>query len=463
MRARALRGIPILLVVAAFHAESASRDEPWRLGEMLHAPSWLTIEGSERLRYEYLDNTFRVLDPGADDYLVSRLRLHVRADGRHLYGGIEFQDSRGWFDEPFTPVGTDDVNVLEPLQAYLGYRGSSLFAEGDGLDLQVGRFTLDVGSRRLLARNRFRNTTSSFTGLSLTWTSPGQVVLRSFLTMPSTRLPNTLEPERLRSNEFELDQDQPDHVFWGLHVSGVTLPLSIDSEWYLYGLREDDRPGVPTRNRDLATAGLRLQKNSARWAGEVEVAYQFGETRATAAPADLADLDHRAWFAHAELTRQYAGRWQPRIIFRYDYASGDRDPGDGRFERFDTLFGDRRWEFGPTGIYGALTRSNIQSPGVALRLRPASDLDLRLDYRAAWLASKKDAMPTAGLWDPGGNSGAFIGQQVDARVNWQVVQDSLAVELGAAYLFKGEFLRDAPNAPPSSDTVYLYLASTLTF
>jgi len=449
----------LYVVAPAVPAGAAER----RLADIVHPPSWLTIEGSERLRYEYLDNTFRILDPGTDDYLVSRLRLNVRATGRHFYAGVEVQDSRGWLDETLTPVGTDDVNVLEPLQLYAGYRSGGVFREGDSLDVQLGRITMDVGSRRLIARNRFRNTTNAFTGLNVRWKAPGGASLQAFFTAPSTRLPGTLEAERLRSNEFELDEDRFDHRFWGLDVSQVTLPGDVDSEWYLYGLREADRPGVPTRNRDFVTAGLRLLRKSGDWAYELEAAYQTGESRATGAAGDLDDLDHRAWFVHVEGTRSLAGRWQPRLIFRYDYASGDRDPADGRIERFDTLYGDRRWEFGPTGIYGALTRSNIQSPGVALRLQLAASLDARLDYRAAWLASKSDALVTGGVRDPAGNSGSFVGHQFDARLNWQAIAGSLTVEAGAAQLFKGEFLRNAPNAPPPSDTIYLYLATTLAF
>ena len=91
------------------------------------------------------------------------------------------------------------------------------------------------------------------------------------------------------------------------------------------------------------------------------------ETGAFPSPVDVTDLDHRAWFVHLDATRKLPGAWQPRVILRFDYASGDEDPDDGEWNRFDTLFGDRRWEFGPTGIYGALTRSNILSPGAALR------------------------------------------------------------------------------------------------
>jgi hypothetical protein len=180
-------------------------------------------------------------------------------------------------------------------------------------------------------------------------------------------------------------------------------------------------------------------------------------------PIDATDLDHRAWFAHLEITRKMTGDWEPRVIFRFDYASGDDDPDDGEFNRFDTLFGARRWEFGPTGIYGALARSNILSPGIALRLKPRPAIELRADYRPAWLASDRDFLTTTGLRDRDGNSGSFVGHQVDARCLWQPQASNFSVDVTVAYLWKGEFLKNAPAAPPPSDTLYAYISTTLTF
>ena len=433
-----------------------AQESGWRLHSAIGSPSWLTVAGSYRLRYEYMDNTFRILDPGQDELLVSRLRLHLRANGERFYAGFELEDSRAWLHSALTPVGTDDVNVLEPLQAYVGYRTPDL-------DIQLGRMTMDVGSRRLVSRNRMRNTTNAFTGIDIRWSRPDSFGVQAFFTMPVARLPNNLERNRLLDNDFELDQEHSDRIFWGLHLSDVSIGYGLDTDWYLYGIREEDRPGLPTRNRDFLSAGLRLRKTTDTWAFELESVIQDGKTRFSILPTDVTDLDHRAWFAHLELTRKLAGDWEPRVIFRFDYASGDDDPDDGEFNRFDTLYGDRRWEFGPTGIYGPLTRSNTLGPGIALRLQPSSSVDLRADYRAAWLASDRDFLPTAALWDPNGDSGSFIGHQLDLRWRWRPGATSVSVEFGAAYLWKGEFLKNAPGAPPPANTVYAYFSTMLTF
>ena len=442
----------VLLCAGVTQAQSASAQ-----GESAAAsPDWFSLSGSFRLRYESLDNTFRRVDPGHDEMLVSRLLVHAKASGERLYGGFELEDSRAWLHNDESPLGTDDVNVLEPLQAYVGYRT-------DGLDIQVGRMTMDVGSRRLVSRNRMRNTINSFTGGRVRWSSAGGVGWDAFLTMPVARLPNNQKRDRLEDNKFDLDQEHWERILWGLHVSAPTNSNGLGTEGYLIGIREKDRPGLPTRNRDFVTAGVRAHQARDLWAYEIETAFQYGKTRASTQPTDMNNLDHRAWFLHAEASRKLHGSWKPRVILRFDYASGDDDPNDGEFNRFDTLYGDRRWEFGPTGIYGALTRGNILSPGIALRSKPSPATDFRIDYRPAWLASDRDAMPTSGLRDPDGNSGSFIGHQVDLRWRWWSKSRKLSVDFTAAYLWKGEFLKNAPSAPPSSNTAYAYVSAAVAF
>ena len=445
-----------LLLALTFAAAAQAQGEAQTREPAAETPDLLSISGSFRLRYESMENTFRLIGPGHDELLLSRLLVHLRVNGERLYGGFELQDSRAWLHQDLTPVGTDDVNAIEPLRAYVGYRN-------EALDVQFGRMTLDVGSRRLVSRNRMRNTINAFTGVHARWSKPGGIGLQAFLTMPVARLPNNLERDRLRNNEFELDQEHWERILWGLRVSDVRIGERLDTEWYLFGIREKDRPSLPTRNRDFLTAGLRASKSGDVWAYELETAIQQGKSRASALPTDTMDLDHRAWFVHAEISRELQGSWEPRVILRFDYASGDKDPDDGEFNRFDTLYGDRRWEFGPTGIYGALTRSNILSPGVALRSKPGPSTDFRIDYRPAWLASDRDFMPTAALRDRDGNSGSFIGHQVDLRWRWWSASRNLTVDFTAAYLWKGEFLKNAPGAPPPSNTAYAYISTALAF
>lgn len=154
-------------------------------------------------------------------------------------------------------------------------------------------------------------------------------------------------------------------------------------------------------------------------------------------------------------------RGAPRLTLQYDYASGDGDPNDDRNGRFDTLYGARRFEFGPTGIFGVLARSNISSPGGGIELSPRPGWSLMAAYRAAWLASRRDALTTNGVRDPEGESGSFIGHLLETSLRVSLLPGNLGLELGGAHLFAGELLTS--QTPAVDDTTYGYVQTTLTF
>lgn len=448
-RIRALFG-----AVAVFLLNPAAAEEPWRLGNRLSTPDWLRVSGSYRLRYEWLDNSFRAVDPGTDNLLVWRLRLKAEARYDRFRAGVQLQDSRTWLEGTGTPLGTDDVNALEPIQMYVGVRGNNWLMSGDRVDITVGRFTMGMGSNRFIGEHIYRNTRDSSDGIRAIWTLDDGPRIQAFVTNPVDKLPGVLDRDGLRDADVEFDRDAST-VFWGAHVDDLKL-RGLDTELYVFGLDESDSSRRPTRNRSYLTTGFRLMEAIDDWAWEVELAYQFGEVRATPLPGDTTDLDHSAWMLHAHVGTELRGAWRPEIEFRYDYSSGDSRPGDGNNERFDSLYGPVRFDFGPTGIYGAIRRSNINSPGVYVNLHPAQNAVWMIGYRAAWLAERRDFFGASGVRDTTGNSGSFIGHQIETRYRWEILPGRFRFEAGGALLFKGEFLEDAPTAPPAGDTIYLY-------
>jgi hypothetical protein len=273
-----------------------------------------------------------------------------------------------------------------------------------------------------------------------------------------------MDPSSLLGNEAQFDSESFDLQFWGLHAQWPRLWLGGTGELYVFGLHENDAAGLPTRNRQLYTPGLRLSRPPAKgaWNFDFESAVQVGTLRATLLPADTTDLDHVAHFEHAEVGYTFDQAWSPRLDLLFDYASGDQSPSDQESNRFDTLFGSRRFEHGPTGIYGAFTRSNIQSPGCRMSLKPTSSFLAAIAYRPYWLASATDAWIT-GVRDPSGQSGSFIGHQLEARLRWDALPGNVGFEVGGALLFAGEFIRNVPGPTPAGDTTYGYASVDITF
>ncbi len=433
-------------------------------GPMLHdalrAPEELVTSGSIRARYETLDGQSRA-GFGASDELYSirsTVLAEYRGDGFRI--GAELFDSRAYGSEPGSAIGTGEVNTLELVQAYVGADLREPFGKGSKASVQLGRFTLNLGSRRLVAADDYRNTTNGYTGVRADLRLRDGSAATFIYTLPQVRLPD--DHPSILDNESHFDRESFDLRLWGGLFSKPRVLGQTMAEISYFRLQESDAPGRPTRNRDLHTLGARIIRDAAagKFDYEAEGFYQFGSIRASLAPG-AAELDVSAWFLHLDAGYSFAGPLKPRLSVEYDYASGD---GSGRgFGRFDTLFGMRRADLAPAGIYAQIGRANISTPGVRLEVAPTPRVDGFVAYRAMWLADRTDAFSTTGVRDVTGRSGNFAGHQVEGRLRYWLVPKLLRGEINAAWLGKGRFLRTAPNAPATGDTHYASFAVTAFF
>lgn len=448
-------GLIVLLAVLSARSGAA---EAWRLDTALDTPAWLTLTGSFRARYESLDGQYRVERSPSDQLASLRTTLLAEAQASRVRAGLELFDARAYLGDAGSSVGPGEVNVLEPLQAYVAFRAG----DDDAAELMLGRFTMDLGSRRFVGRHAFRNTTAAFTGARLDWRAPADGRLTLFYVLPQQIQPS--DRADILDNEQELDDEDSNLRFWGAFVGWPSLWQDLSAEVFVFGLNESDDAGRPSANRQFVTPGFRLFRTPAprQWDMELEAAWQFGERRATADPADVRDLDVSAATVHAEAGFALDAAWRPRLEINYDFASGE-DPGDGRWQRFDPLYGPRRPDWGPAGLYGPLSRVNVSAPGIKLEVQPGSRSDAFVEYKAVWLAEKRDTFDRSGAVDPTGESGSFVGHQLQLRMRYWLVPDALQLDVGAATLIHGRFLEQAPNAPDHGDTVYGYADLTWTF
>ena len=443
-----------------FALEPACAAEPWTLHDALGAPDNLRISGGFRARYETLDGQFRPGLDRNDSLLTFRTNLFAEYDAGPIRIGAELIDSRAYGGDSGSAVSTGEVNAMELVQAYVGADFGDGFGAGSTAKLYLGRFTMDIGSRRLAGRNNFRNTTNAFTGARFEWRGRGREQLILFYTLPHTRLPS--DKARILDNDVEWDRESFDLTFWGGFVNLPHVAEGANLDLYFLGLDEDDSASTATRNRHIFTPSFRIYREprAGHWDFELEAAYQFGHIRTSTAPA-APRQDVSAFTLHAGVGRQFGGPWSPRLVAEYDHATGDR-PG-GSYNRFDNLYGPRRPDWGPTSIYGPLGRSNIRSPGARIEVKPNRRWDGLVGYRAAWLDSRSDTFAFTGVRDPAGASGRFAAHQIEARARYWVVPNLLRWEIGGAVLLNGRFLDGAPKANGFGDTHYGYSDITLTF
>jgi hypothetical protein len=434
---------------------------PPTLAAALDLPPELKLSGSTRLRYEAIDGQPRAGFNPNDSLVNLRTTLFAEYDTGPVRLGVEVYDSRVWNGNAGTPVTTGEVNTFEPVQAYAALDLAAPFGAGTSATVQAGRFLLNLGSRRLVAADDYRNTTNGFTGLRADLSPGGGVKATLIYVLPQLRLPD--DRASLLANRSALDRESFDTVLWGGLIAKGRAIGATTAELSFYHLGERDGIGRPTRDRYIDSIDVRLIREpaSGKWDHELEGIYQLGRISSTAA-INATTLDIAAWFFHAKIGYTASHGWKPHVSLEFDAASGDRGQ-PGRYSRFDPLFGMRRADFAPAGLYNAVGRANLVTPGVRVEVTPDKRTDGFLSYHALWLASPTDAFSTTGVRDPSGNAGSFAGHQIEGRVRYWLIPQVLRAEANGVLLAKGRFLRVAPNAPANGDTHYLSLNLTALF
>jgi len=440
-------------------------NEEFSAKKLLGMPDWLNGTLEHRTRYETYDVAWRRDQAGGEHQIPMQTVLWLEANHAGFRAGFEFWDARQFGAKEGYTVNNSMVNVANFTQFYAAWSTLNLLDSGLGFEIKGGRQTLDIGGRRLVARNGFRNTVSSFTGLSarLRDGEDGWEV-QTFVTQPVLRLPD--ERSKLLNNDWAWNEEQSDTLFAGVFAKSNALPWKIRGELYLFYLNEnpssDFSNGNPNQagSRRLFTPGFRLYwpARKGRLDFEIESVAQAGKSRETALAREL---DHQAAFEHLQLGYTFDVPWEPRLILLYDYATGGE--GGSTSRSFDTLYGARRGDLGPTGIFGPFTRNNINAPGTRLALSPDPDFITFLAYRAWWMADSKAMWQAARLIDPTGQSGDFLGHTVEISARWDP-RINLSFEAGWNYLLKGNFARNAPGAPSNHDNVnYFYVQTMIRF
>jgi hypothetical protein len=442
-----------MLGMSPGHLQAQAPTEPWRLNRALEGPSWLKVSGIQRTRIESINGQPRPKKPDHDDQWFARTSLRADADWDEAGATVELMDSRayGGGDDAF--ASTAFTNTTDFIQAYgwfdLGRMGSGTQR------LLAGRYTMSIGSRRFVIRNGYRNTVNTFTGVDYLWKNEDGAQVRAFWTMPVRRRP--FDAPSLRDNDFAWDDQDPDRQFYGI-FSTQKIGAGANFEAFVYGKHNDDDAAAKI---DIYTPGFRLHKpkKPGQLSYEVELAGQVGKSQFSAGSETL---DHEAMFAHASVGYTLDHKSKPTVRLAWDYATGDSDPNDGENNRFDRLYGAPRFEYCPTGLYGVVQRSNINTPELRVSIKPTPASWLMVAYRNLQLAAARDGWIANGVRDPSGAAGREIGQQLELRLRYDFLPGNMYVETGGAYLFAGRFLDEA-SPRGGQDTSYGYCEMIWTF
>jgi len=443
----------LLMVAVTMSARGQSKDQT----------PLVALRFQQRSRLESINDSPRASVSSSDQALELQTSMFIDVGrGKVRFAG-EIMDARTELNDAKSLLSTSLVNTLEPLQANLTWNFSDMLEPGHTGSLKVGRFTMDVGRRRMVARSGTRNTLTSFTGVNWQWRGSDGRNAQVFAVTPMRILPS--DRASLLANDDELDRGDRNTTFRGAFYQFPALKSRDRFEVYWTGIDQGNRPQNDALPRDFDSVGFRAWRPSTagKWSYEVEAVLQYGKSSATAGGVTRRGLDHDAQFYHAEFGYAFVSKLSPVLLMQYDRASGDRDPFDGRNEGYDTLFGERRFDFTPQGIYGVFARGNLRTPGVRLTFVPWKRWQTTFSYRKYELDSTRDAWSGVGLRDLTGQAGRSIGRQLEGIFTWNAIPNRLSFETAFAKLKAGRFFRETAGAGFRGDPTFVYTMVTTTF
>lgn len=396
---------------------------------------WLEFGLQHRSRYEYRDDNYRKpLLTNDDEFQMRSLGyIGIKRILDPLRFGFEFADSRQ-FGSRF-PEDTTDVDENEIIQLFGELYFEDALGANQPISLQFGRLSFDLVDRKIIGRNRWRNTINSFDGFRLRL---GQA--------SSDWEVNVIAVQPVERFTVKFDHGNDEQWFYGVTGAWRKWDKYVVLEPYYFVL-DEDRKGWDTSDREIHTLGLHAfgPISDTGFDYDIDTAFQFG---------DDGERDHRAFAAYGELGYTLKHDWRPRLSFSTSYGSGDRNPDDNASERFDRLFAPNHYR--STSDYW--TWQNVINPKLRIDFRPTDKLRIDAAYGGYWLASDSDAWVRPGLRDRTGRSGDCVGQEFEIRARYQL-DPRIEIEVGYSHFTPGPFVRNTAAAADDSDM--FYVATTL--
>ncbi len=389
-------------------------------------PALLDVTFEYRVRYEqYTDFTIRGYNRDEHDgVLLSRAQLGFDwrfSKDAHAY--LVFQDARGFVSDlnrdqfPLTSPHFDQADVRQAFVEWTHIGGSPV-------GVKIGRQAFAYGDRKLLGPSNWGNVGGFWWDAAKLMIDGDAVAVDLFFGQRVIR-----EPIHWNERHFTFDA-------MGAWVKTKTLPFTLDG---FYILKYEDHGGIrgetggPGDERRHTVGVYAAGKVGKTWDWKGTLAAQFGEIGADSNRVE-------AYAAHARVGYTFDAPWKPRVAAEFSYASGDRDPTDGKIETFDNLFTSPTVDYGRMNL---VSWQNLLDYQLTFGVKPRKCLSLWVDYHYFTLASDTDAWYWFNMRpqrrDATGRAGRELGHEIDLMARWQVSKNC-DVFCGYAFFFPGAFL-----------------------
>ena len=414
---------------------------------------WLELGLDYRARPEIRNNDIRRPDLTTDFPVLLRSRVYVGIKSiidpfRFV---VELEDAH----RVNSQFGKDtrDFNRAELIQLYGALHFENLLKKDNlgnsrPIYLRFGRQTFEFLDRRLIALNRWRNTTNNFVGFRGTI---GQDK-------------NDWQLNLLAMRPIERKVDQFDHrdttkYFYAVIGHWRRWSKIATIEPFYMGLTQTPSAINNNQSRQIHSPGIRLYGwlFGGKFNYDITHTQQFGTSNG---------LKHQAFMSTAEIGVKMKNMiWKPRISLFYGFVSGDKDPNDQTNNRFERFYGFAR----PWSPDDYIIPENVSAPKLRIEIQPTKNIKADFGYGFYWLASATDRFANlldgTNNRDITGQSGNFLGHGFDFRIIFSQIK-TVQATLGYANYQNGDFVLNRQNAAlgksiKSSNFLYLEVSFNL--
>jgi hypothetical protein len=357
----------------------------------------LDLSAQVRERFESTSHPgFGLAQDSSDDYLLHRITVSARAAvGRHFYLNGELVSAG--VSGAATSMSGAQVDPLDVLQFYL----DGEFEADAAVRVRVGRQSLALGAARLVSTRDNTNVRRSFDGLRATWARQ-HLHLDGFYLRPV--VPHT--------NVFD-DTRDAGQAFWGLYLSrDAAEPGASGIDFYYLGVRNERAVFASESAGELRhTVGARLFGESLTHDWNLEAAWQWGSFGAS---------HIRAWTLSSDVGYTLP-TWPltPRLGFKADIISGDRNSNDASLGTFNPLFPKLNY-FSDAIIAVPANLCDLQP---TLDITVTSSMHIDVSWNVLWKYSRDDAFylpPLKTVAATSGSGSRYVGQQWSTTAEWKL-------------------------------------------
>jgi len=395
------------------------------------------------LRYRLMDyvNQFRNPYPATNTYSLLRWRHYFDYQATD-YARFYLEGIEAVIDGNTLPPTPIDVDEWDLLNAFVDLRVGFLW--DNPVWFRYGRQELLYGAQRLISPLDWSNTRRTFEGFKLFMHGEDWDV-DAFATRP-----NRVFPTRFDQPNFQ-------QIFSGLWATYKANKPNVLDLYALYyandGMPDFDRTTIGSRWYSTSPVKDGCGQVHHTWLAEVQGSYQFGRQTTD---------DVQAGMFTAGLGYQFNSLpWSPTVWTYYDWASGDRDPGDGQDNTFNQLFPLGHYYL---GFFDGIGRQNIIDYNIQIKAQPTKKLSLLIWQHFFNLASINDAVYTASgfAFVPAGTAGSKnVGNELDLLLKYEI-NPNMDILIGNSWFWNGPALTEA-TTPRLFDGRLFYTQLTIRY